>query len=589
MPSQSRFTINGLVDTNRPVMENLEQICNSSGCWFTFDNVTGKWSVVINQTGTSSRSFDDSNIISGITLNGTGLTDLYNSVRVTYPRADIKDAEDFVQITLPEAEWNANEVPNTLDITLPLVNNQVQAQLIGFRDLKQSRVNQIISFEADYTVLGVRAGDIIDVTNSALGLSSALYRVTEVVENDDQERGITLNITALLYDADVYDETDLEEYTLTTDNGIYAAGDIGTPDDPQITKYEIDSRPRLVIETTVPAGRVEGMEFWLATGNSSNTYSLVGTTSAPPGSVFTTGEEVTLDIDNLNAANYYCKTRGFNSTTGGPFSNVSSLISYVPTQAPEAIDQDAQLVDQNGNLITAFLLSELAAWAFSKAPNWLGNGGILDDLGFDPSGNEFVTSSGALASDSVTAITQNISEANVIAALDAQVGNTYAYTVPGNVATRVYNPADGAGNIYSSGVAWSYGGSLLQITVETPPLVASFDYLDPAGNVATKTNFVAQPPLNLIVRKGSTFSTATTIAEATIDWQSNRNTFNIDAPTPDTYWVGWRTIPTYDLSMYFPRSETMGGNVAADKEIYFYDYTWVTGLSNFRISQVMSQ
>jgi hypothetical protein len=589
MPSQSRFTINGLIDTNRPVMQNLEEICNSSGCWFTFDNVTGRWSVIINQAGNSTFSFNNSNIISGITLNGTGLTDLYNSVRVTYPLADIKDAEDFVQITLPEAQWNPNEVQNTLDISLPLVNNQVQAQLIGFRDLKQSRVNEIISFEADYTALGIRAGDIVDVTNSALGLNQALYRITEVVESDDVDRGITLSITAILYAADVYDEDDLQQYTISTENGIVAAGAIGTPPTPQITKFDIDSRPRLVIETDVPAGRVEAMEFWLATGNSGNTYNLVGTTAAPPGSVFTVSEEVTLDIDNLNAANYFCKTRGINSTTSGPFSNVSSLISYVPTQAPDAINQNANLVDENGNLITAFLLSELAAWAFSKAPNWLGNGGILDDLGFNTSGNDFVTSTGALASDSVTAITQNIAEANVIASLSAQVGNTYAFTVPGNVSTRVYNPADGIGNISSSGVNWSFGGSLLQITVETPPLVASFDYIDPAGNVATKTNFVAQPPLNLIVRKGSTFSTATTIAEATIDWQSNRNTFNIDAPTSDTYWVGWRTIPTYDLSMYFARSETMGGNITADKEIYFYDYTWVPDLSNFRISQVMYQ
>jgi len=591
MPSQSRFTINGVIDTNRPVMDNLNEICNSSGCFFTFDNVTGLWSVIINEAGTATRVFNNSNIVSGITLNGTGLTDLYNTVRVTYPLTDIKDSEDFVQIQLPAAQWNPNEVENTLDISLPLVSNQVQAQLIGFRDLKQSRVNQIITFEADYTALGTRAGDIVSVTNSALGLSAQLYRVTEVVENDDQDRGITIGITAILYDSSVYNEDDLVQYTITTENGIVTAGSIGTPPQPQITKFDIDSRPRLVIETDVPAGRVEAMEFWLATGNSANTYNLVGTTSAPVSSTFTVGQEVTLDIDSLNAANYFCKTRGINSTTAGPFSNVSSLISYVPTQAPDAINQDAQLVDQSGNLITAFLLSELAAWAFSKAPGWAGPGGILDDLGFNTSGNEFVTSSGALASDTLNIVTQSTGNASVVSSLAAQTGNAYAYTVPGNVATRIVDTSTSLTNTVTQGVTWQYGGSVLEIRLEKIPLVAKFDYIDNAGNVATETNFIAQPTLNAVIRKGTTFATGTDIAQATSDWTQNTITFTIDDPTPGTYWIGWRTIFTYDLSMDFPRSDTPGGAVSTTKSVHFYDWSVPVGFptGNLTVTQTMYQ
>jgi predicted phage tail protein len=335
MATQSRFTINGVIDTSKTALQNLEDICNSCGGWLTFDNYSGKWSVVINQPGSSIKTFDHSNIIGGIRMNGTGLEDLYNAVKVTYPLNDIQNNTDFIEIALPEAEWNPNEVKNVLDITLPLVNNQVQARLIGFRDLKQNRVNQIIQFETDYSSIGLKAGDIITVTSEPIGLSAELYRISEIREQDSAELGITLTITAILYSADVYDENNLNQYILTTENGIITAGDIGTPLQPTVTSYQSAARPRLVINTVVPSGVISAMEFWLTTGNASNTYNLVGTQTNTSGVFLTEGSTVTLDISNQDTGNVYVKTRAVNSTSAGAFSPVSALIPFVPGQVTE--------------------------------------------------------------------------------------------------------------------------------------------------------------------------------------------------------------------------------------------------------------
>jgi len=388
MATTTRFSINGLVDTKQSALTNLDQIATSAGAWLTFDNQSGTWSVVINQAGNSVSSFNNSNILNGIRMNGAGLRDLYNGVKVNYPRTDIRDNTDFVQIELPPADRNANEVDNLLEMTLPMVSTQVQAQLIGFRELKQSRVDRIVEFETDYTKIGLKAGDLIDITNTALGMTNELYRITNIVELDDVERGLTFKITALQYDADVYNEDDLVEYTITTENGIYTAGDIAQPPVPSITKYEKNGRPRLEIETTVPAGRVEAMEYWLATGNSTADYSLVGTQKSTTVGVLTEGSEIVLDLDNINAANVFVKTRGINSLTSGPFSNIGNAI-FTPTQVTDAIGNNTSLLDGSGNVVATLLALQALLKGLDTYMN--GNSNLANAVG-----SQISTSGGGL-------------------------------------------------------------------------------------------------------------------------------------------------------------------------------------------------
>jgi hypothetical protein len=535
MPSQKRFSINGLIDTNRTILENIEEITNSAGAWFTFNNVTGLWSVIINRAGTSLASFNDSNIIGGISLNGLGMNELYNAVRVTYHSNDIRDNQDFVQIELPQNQWNANEVPNILDINLPLVNNQVQAQLIGLRDLKQSRVNQVINFQSDYSVIGLEAGDIIDVTSSILGLNQQLYRVTEITEFDDAQQGIYFGITAVVYDADVYDENDLKQFILSNENGLVTAGDIGAPDTPQVSKVEVGARPRLSIEVRVPNGRVEAMEVWMAQDQPTNNYTLVGTLTNTDTNVLSENDELVLDLDNINAANVYVKTRGINSTTAGPFSSVSPLISFVPVQTTDAVPQSAPLVDDLGNLIPGLILSKIAGWALSKAPDW---SDVLDDLGLEP--DDFTQSNGAPADVSFSQSSQFATAAFTQQQYRLRAGNA---TLSGFQGTNPASPA----LTFTFNV--SFNGSALQFVCESPFGEADWQYIDSDGTVQTHVNeLLYMPTLIRINRNGSQILTAT------VDWQTQSTVVTITpgqagGSLSGTWTVEYVLIPTYDLNM----------------------------------------
>lgn len=218
--SQNLFTINGVISTNKTVWQNLDSLAIACNSFITYDINQGKWCVVINKTGNSVASFNDTNIIGGINISGTGLTSFYNQVQVNFPHKDLIGQTDTVIATLDQNYWYPNEQPNILNITTDLTNDPVQAEVIGIAQLKQSRVDTVIQFQTDFSKLGLKAGEIIDVTNSEYGYTNKLFRVITVEEIDNDSGSINLNITALAYDSNVYDFTTVSRQLRTPVTGI---------------------------------------------------------------------------------------------------------------------------------------------------------------------------------------------------------------------------------------------------------------------------------------------------------------------------------------------------------------------------------
>ena len=214
----SPLKINGVISTDKSVLQNLNDICTACGAFLTFDISQGKWAVVINTTGFSIKSYNNTNIIGPITVTETGVSELYNDVRMEFPHKTLRDQTDFVEVAIPAGDRFPNELDNQLQIQTNLINDPVQAQYIASVELKQSRLNKIINFTTDYTSLGLKAGDLIDVTSSIYGFTSKVFRVIQLEEVDDDVIGI--NITAMEYDANVYSTAGLVFKERTKKTGI---------------------------------------------------------------------------------------------------------------------------------------------------------------------------------------------------------------------------------------------------------------------------------------------------------------------------------------------------------------------------------
>jgi hypothetical protein len=359
-----RYQINGVIDTAKPVLENADLICSATASWLSYDSQVGQWGVVINKSGSSIASFNDTNILGNISVSGTGLSDLYNEVKVQFPHRDLRDSADFYKIALGSGDRNANEEDKTLNITYDIINEPVQAAILGFIELKQSRIDLVIRFQTDFGQVNLKAGDIIDVTNSRFAFTSKLFRIITITEVQDQDGALSMDITALQYDSNVYSVADITRYTRSDANGIITIGSIGVPGTPSVTKYEQDARPRIVATSTAPTGVVEGMEFWLTkdvttADDALRSYNLISTQKPVGGGVYSSGTVVTLDYDSLGATNFLIKTRGFNATTVGPYSDPSGSIYFTPVQVTQGIGPDTQAYNSTGGLLTALALSTL--------------------------------------------------------------------------------------------------------------------------------------------------------------------------------------------------------------------------------------
>lgn len=212
------FKINGVLSTDKGVLQNINDLCTASAAWMTYDIADGKWSVVINRAGTSVASFNDSNIIGGINISGTGINELYNQATIEFPHKDLRDQSDYVDLSIPSGNRFANELDNRLNIRTDLVNDPVQAQYLASVELKQSRIDKVIQFRTDYSKIGLKAGDLIDVTSDVYGYAAKVFRITKVEEDDGDV--LSISITALEYDSDVYSTAGLNREIREKKTGI---------------------------------------------------------------------------------------------------------------------------------------------------------------------------------------------------------------------------------------------------------------------------------------------------------------------------------------------------------------------------------
>ena len=212
------FSINGVISTERTVMQNITALCDATGVFLTYDVNAGAWSVIINAPTTSSKTFDDSNIIGNIDVSGSGINEMYNSVSFEFPHKDLRDETDYVEMKIPDEDRFPMELDNELTMSTDLVNDSAVAQYLAAVELKQSRMDKVITFSTDYTSIGLKAGDVITVNNDAYGFNNKQFRITRMQE--DEQDSLVINITALEYGPSIYSTDGLERTYRSKKTGI---------------------------------------------------------------------------------------------------------------------------------------------------------------------------------------------------------------------------------------------------------------------------------------------------------------------------------------------------------------------------------
>jgi hypothetical protein len=333
--TQARYRINGVVDTGRPVLENVEKMLECSDSWMAYNAASGLWSIVINKAESSTFSFNDTNLIGEIRVSATDINQQINQIQIEFPSKLNRDQPDLVYMETPAGLLYPNEPPNRQTTTLEFTNDSVQAQYLGNRRLEQAREDLIVTITSTYPGIQVDAGDVVDITNADYGWTNKLFRVMKVSEAtvDDGNLGASLELSE--YNAVVYDDASITAFTAAPNSSLPSPNYFSSLNAPVIGDLAPSAAPPTFSATcTMPAvGRVTTITLFYTTSASPSATDWKVWSSAvlSNGSTFANSSTFKFDNITLSAASYYFAFSVENDSAKSALSATSAVLVWSPT------------------------------------------------------------------------------------------------------------------------------------------------------------------------------------------------------------------------------------------------------------------
>lgn len=338
--SLQRFRFDGLLDMNSTVMTNLQSLSTCCDCLIKYNEINGKWGVIVQQpTFTVVMDINDSNMVSAIQVTPLDLASSYNIIEVKFPDGTSKDTFNSATFDLSvvnPALMYPNEPVNKQTVSLPLVNDSVRAQYIANRCLEAAREDLQVRVSINYTGIQLEAGDIVTITNSNYGWAAKIFRITQVIENFSDDGQVTASLSLSEYNASVYDDVNVTQFTPAPNTGIGSPLTFGVLYAPTIvnilTSAAIPSFD--VAVTSSSSGIVQYAEIYYSAFQFPTATQLIlaGTTAINSnGNPYTPNTSMgTLKISNMPQGNWFFFVRYVNALGVSNLSAASTVFAWRP-------------------------------------------------------------------------------------------------------------------------------------------------------------------------------------------------------------------------------------------------------------------
>lgn len=265
--TQDRYQCNGVIDTANQIKSNIEQLLSSMGGRLTYSG--GEYFVDGAEYQSPTLTFTEADIVSDIqTQTKQSRRGIYNGVKGIF----VSEEKNFKVLDYPAQISSTYEAedgdPVYLDMPLPCVTNNLQAQRLAKIALLKSRQQVVIKMTTNLKGLRVKVGDTIQITNDRLGYNSKVFEVIDYsLAITDGALGVNLTCietAAALYDwttsdeqaflsggeLDLYDGRTVDNVTNLTATEIVSVGPDGTlttsvelswtaPDDAFVDFYKV--------------------------------------------------------------------------------------------------------------------------------------------------------------------------------------------------------------------------------------------------------------------------------------------------------------------------------------------------------------
>ena len=210
--TQNRYECHGVIDTANQIKANIEQLLASMGGKLTYSG--GKYFVDGAEYKTPTHTFTEADCIGDVqTQTKQSRRGIYNGVKGIFVSAEknYKVLDYPPQISSTYATEDGD--PLYLDMALPFVTNNIQAQRLAKIALLKSRQQVVLTMAVNLKGLQVKVGDTIQVTNDRLNYDQKVFEVIDysLILGDGGALGVNLTCietAAALYDWNTSDEED---------------------------------------------------------------------------------------------------------------------------------------------------------------------------------------------------------------------------------------------------------------------------------------------------------------------------------------------------------------------------------------------
>jgi hypothetical protein len=339
--TQARFRFDGTLDTNRTIMQNLQDMASCCDCVLKYNEMTAQWGVIVQKpTYTVAMDINDSNIVSAIQITPIDLNNSFNIIECKFPDKSNQDAFNTATFDLAQIDpalLFPNEPVNKQSVSLPLVNDNVRAQYIANRLLKGAREDLQVDCSVGYIGLQFEAGDIVTITNANYGWVAKLFRINKCIETFKDDGSIVVQLILMEFNPSIYDDASITAFQPSPNTGIGDPLFFGTIPAPTIVGTLPNSADPTVIVgvTSASSGISQYGEVWYSafSNPTSSQRFFAGTTainaSGAPYNINASMGNVT--VANLPLGNWYFFSRMVNSLGNSIFSPPSALVEWRPT------------------------------------------------------------------------------------------------------------------------------------------------------------------------------------------------------------------------------------------------------------------
>jgi hypothetical protein len=196
------FDTNTALDTSKNILTNVRELIK--GCRGYLPYSAGKYSLVIETTGTASITLTEDDIIGGYSLTTPDKNEKYNRVIVGFvdPARNYQVNEiqwpPIDDSGLPSADQHATMKSADGGFLLEgrfsfsTITSQYQAEEMAEVILRRSREALSLGITVSLDAYDLAIGDIVNITHSSLGFSAKPFRVLGITFNEDFTVGLSL-------------------------------------------------------------------------------------------------------------------------------------------------------------------------------------------------------------------------------------------------------------------------------------------------------------------------------------------------------------------------------------------------------------